>query len=76
MKQKNSIEQLVSWMKANNYPIDVYLEEVIDQSIENHKQEILLTHIHNRCSQDKTYECTIKAIEDAENYYNDNFKSE
>jgi hypothetical protein len=76
MKKESSIEQLISWMKANDYLIDVYLEEAIDQALENHKGEILFAHMHNRCSQEQTYECSIKAIEDAENYYNETFKSE
>jgi len=48
----------------------------IEQANEMFKQGILLAHLHNRCLQEQTYECSIKAIEDAENYYNDNFKSE
>jgi hypothetical protein len=48
----------------------------IEKANEMFKQEVLRSHMHNRCLQDQTYECSIKAIEDAENYYNDNFKSE
>jgi len=74
MKNKSSIKQLVSWMVANNYPIDQYLQSVIDQAVENHKGEILFAHAHNRCLQEQTYECSIKAFENAEEYYNKTFK--
>lgn len=71
MKQKSSIEQLLSWMKANDYPIDVYLEEVIDQAKENHKGELKRAFLKN----DDSISIT-DALERFEDYYNDNFKSE
>lgn len=73
MKRQSSIEWFFEQLEFNE---SVSRYELLEQSKELHRQEILLTHIHNRCSQDKTYECTIKAIENAEQYYNDNFKSE
>ena len=67
---KNSIEQLVSWMKANNYPIDVYLEEVIDQVKENHKGELKRAFLINDNS------ISIEdALERFEDYYNETFKN-
>jgi hypothetical protein len=69
MKQ-SSIEQLVSWMKANDYPIDVYLEEVIDQAIENHKGELKRAFLIN----DDSISIT-DALERFEDYYNETFKN-
>jgi hypothetical protein len=48
----------------------------IEKANEMFKQEVLRSHMHNRCLQDQTYECSIKAIENAEEYYNETFKSE
>lgn len=69
MKQ-SSIEQLVSWMKANNYPIDVYLEEVIDQAKENHKGELKRAFLINDDS--ILFEDALERFED---YYNETFKN-
>lgn len=70
MNEQSSIEQLVSWMKANNYPIDVYLEEVIDQAKENHKGELKRAFLINDNS------ISIEdALERFEDYYNETFKN-
>ena len=69
MKKESSIEQLISWMKANDYEIDVYLESVIDQVKENHKGELMKAFLINDDS------ISIKdALERFEKYYNENFK--
>lgn len=70
MSEQSSIEQLVSWMKANDYPIDVYLEEVIDQVKENHKGELKRAFLKNDNS------ISIEdALERFEDYYNETFKN-
>lgn len=70
MNEQSSIEQLVSWMKANDYPIDVYLEEVIDQAKENHKGELKRAFLINDNS------ISIEdALERFEDYYNETFKN-
>ncbi|CAB4154095.1 hypothetical protein UFOVP633_3 [uncultured Caudovirales phage] len=70
MNEQSSIEQLVSWMKANDYPIDVYLEEVIDQVKENHKGELKRAFLKNDNS------ISIEdALERFEDYYNETFKN-
>jgi hypothetical protein len=51
----------------------------IKKANEMFKQEVLRSHIHNRCLQDQTYECTIIAFNNAERYYKytfETFKSE
>jgi hypothetical protein len=69
MKKESSIEQLISWMKANDYEIDVHLESVIDQVKENHKGELMKAFLINDDS------ISIKdALERFEKYYNENFK--
>jgi hypothetical protein len=79
MKKQSSIEWLISEIKRHNdagYEFNPkHNEEIIEQAKELHKQEIELAHLHNRCLQDQTYECSIKAIDNAEKYYKDIFET-
>jgi hypothetical protein len=47
----------------------------IKKANEMFKQEVLRSHMHDRCLQDQTYECTMKAFDNAERYYKDIFET-
>ena len=49
---------------------------ILKQAKEMEKEQIIMAHCHNRCLNNKTYECGIKAFENSEQYYNETFKSE
>lgn len=40
------------------------------------KEQIIMAHCHNRCLNNKTYECSIKAFENSEHYYNETYNKE
>jgi hypothetical protein len=54
--------------------VDDYLK-LKDKAKEMFKQEVLRSHMHNRCLQDQTYECSMKAFDNAEKYYKDIFET-
>jgi vacuolar-type H+-ATPase subunit H len=45
----------------------------IEQAKEIEKQQIKNAHTHNRCINNQTYDCTIEAFYNAEQYYNETF---
>jgi len=49
--------------------------EVVRQAKKIEKQQIKNAHTHNRCINNQTYDCTIEAFYNAEQYYNETFKN-
>ena len=47
--------------------------ELFEQAKEMEKQEIKEAHTHNRCINNQTYDCTIEAFYNAEQYYNETY---
>jgi hypothetical protein len=47
--------------------------ELFEQAKEMEKQEIKEAHTHNRCINNQTYDCTIEAFYNAEQYYTETF---
>ena len=47
--------------------------EILEQAKAMEKEQIIMSHVHNRCLNNKTYGCTTKAFEDAEQYYNETY---
>ena len=52
------------------------MEKEIQQAKELHKQEIEYAHLHNRCLEDQSFECSINAIENSKQYYKNTFEKE
>lgn len=50
-------------------------EHLFEQAKKMEKEQIIMAHCHNRCLNNKTYECSIKAFENSEHYYNETFKT-
>jgi hypothetical protein len=57
----------------NAYKSSVNLIEYVKQAKEMEKQQIKNAHTHNRCINNQTYDCTIEAFYNAEQYYNETF---
>jgi len=49
------------------------IRETVQKSKQMEKEQIIMSHVHNRCLNNKTYGCTTKAFEDAEQYYNETY---
>lgn len=49
------------------------IDELEEQAKQMEKEQIIIAHCHNRCLNDKSYECSIKAFENSEQYYNQTY---
>ena len=49
------------------------IKKTVVNFLEKEKDQIIHAHAHHRCVNDKTMECTIKAYENAEQYYNQTY---
>ena len=49
---------------------------ILKQAKQMEKEQIMMAHCHNRCLNNKTYECSIKAFENSEQYFNETFNTE
>lgn len=78
MAQQTAVEWLLenlpksAKIKLTDEGIKEYLK-IREQAKAMEKEQIKQAHYHNRCINNKTYECTKKAIEDAEIYYNETY---
>ena len=72
MKKQTAVEFLVDEFKekliGNNVP--EWVEKIIQQSLEMEKEQIIRTHLMARCYDNKN------SVTEAEEYYNETFKSE
>lgn len=84
MKTKTSIHQLsiplctiVEKLAKNGYnsteEFEIEWRFAFESALIIHKQEIIDAYAKNRCINDKTMACSIKAYKDAEDYYKDKF---
>lgn len=77
MKKQSSIEFIVDNLLLPEYGENPeWVINIIQQAKQMHKQEIEYAHLHNRCSGDQSSKCFIEALENAQQYYNETFKSE
>ena len=51
------------------------VDKLLEQAKQMEKEQIMMAHCHNRCLNNKTYECSIKAFENSEQYYNETFNT-
>lgn len=51
------------------------VRHILNEALQMEKEQIIMAHCHNRCLNNKTYECSIKAFENSEHYYNETFKN-
>ena len=72
MKKQTAVEWLVDEFKekliGNNVP--EWVEKIIQQSLAMEKEQIIRTHLMARCYDNKN------SVTEAEEYYNETFKSE
>ena len=84
MKTKTSINQLsfllcpiIEKLAKNEYnsteEFEIEWRYAFEIALIHHKQEIIDAHAKNRCINDKTMACSIKAYKDAEDYYKEKF---
>ena len=75
MKQ-TAVEWLIDKLKSQGLLIGEPDNLVaVNQAKEMEKEQIMMAHCHNRCLNNKTYECSIKAFENSEQYYNETFNT-
>jgi hypothetical protein len=79
-KQTTAVEWLVEELaKKHNYfqALIFYHDnnEVIKKAKQMEKDQIEMAHYHNRCIDDQSYDCTMKAFYDAQEYYIDNYEN-
>lgn len=51
------------------------VEDIIEQAKQMEKDQIEMAHYHNRCINDQSYDCTMKAFYDAQEYYINNYEN-
>jgi hypothetical protein len=69
MKQ-TAVEWLLDWMEKNQYFIGNDLLQSVEEAKEMEKEQIIRTHLMARCYDNKN------SVTEAEEYYNETFKSE
>ena len=75
MKQ-TAVEWLIDKLKSQGLLIGEPDNLVaFNQAKQMEKEQIMMAHCHNRCLNNKTYECSIKAFENSEQYYNETFNT-
>lgn len=45
-----------------------------DGGFQHEKEQIVKAHYHNRCLNDQTYECSIRVMKEAEEYFKEYYK--
>ena len=73
MKQ-TAVEWLVEQLKERGYAGEFPPHLLFEQAKQMEKEQIMMAHCHHRCLNNKTYECSIKAFENSEQYYNETYK--
>ena len=70
-KQQTAVEWLEQEFEKR-LPLGVgdVLIDLIKQAKEMEKEQIEKAHCHNRCVNNQSFECAIKAFKDAKQYYN------
>jgi hypothetical protein len=71
-KQQTAVEWFAERIQSDkifNY------ENVLKQAKQMEKDQIEMAHYHNRCIDDQSYDCTMKAFYDAQEYYLNNYES-
>jgi hypothetical protein len=76
MEKQTAVEWIE--LKLNSVkPIDFCsietIKDWVQQAKKIEKQQIKNAHTHNRCINNQTYDCTIEAFYNAEQYYNETF---
>jgi hypothetical protein len=71
-KQESSIDWLFKEL-LNSEPNILEWNKLLEQAKKIEKQQIKNAHTHNRCINNQTYDCTIEAFYNAEQYYNETF---
>ena len=56
------------------YKLDDCIKQA-ESMLEEEKEVIMEAHCHNRCIDNETYECTMEAFKNAEEYYNETFNT-
>ena len=73
-KQMTAIDWLINELERKDKGlINTPYNRIFDQAKKMEKQRIKEAHTHNRCINNQTYDCTIEAFYNAENYYNETF---
>jgi hypothetical protein len=68
------IEQLTKTNEGKNFLEQSYNKKLIKKAEQMYEGQIKSAHYHNRCIDNQTFDCTMKAFENAEQYYNKLYK--
>jgi hypothetical protein len=73
-KQMTAIDWLINELERKDKGlINTPYNRIFYQAKKMEKQKIKEAHTHNRCINNQTYDCTIEAFYNAEQYYNETF---
>jgi hypothetical protein len=71
MEKQTAVDWIEDKIQSNMTFIEIL--GLIRQAKKIEKQQIKNAHTHNRCINNQTYDCTIEAFYNAEQYYNETF---
>jgi hypothetical protein len=77
MEKQTAVMKLLQYIlvdcRNKDGVIQFSAHETFNEYLEMEKQQIKNAHTHNRCINNQTYDCTIEAFYNAEQYYNETF---